>query len=48
MTLNTHETLAAFKAAQKSPIDDPAFAGLAALARGGMLSVSGTIPTAAR
>ncbi|HYL31931.1 MAG TPA: hypothetical protein VEU53_02130, partial [Stellaceae bacterium] len=30
MTLNTHDTLTAFKAAQKSPIDDPAFSGLLA------------------
>ena len=30
MTLNTQNTLAAFKAAQASPIDDPAFAGLLA------------------
>ena len=30
MTLNTQDTLAAFKAAQKSPVDDPAFAGLLA------------------
>ncbi|HEV2263741.1 MAG TPA: hypothetical protein VGR79_04330 [Stellaceae bacterium] len=30
MTFNTQNTLAAFKAAQKSPIDDPAFASLLA------------------
>lgn len=30
MTLDTQNTLAAFKAAQQSPIDDPAFAGLLA------------------
>src|SRR5665213_1938043 len=30
MTGKTQDTLAAFKAAQKSPIDDPAFAGLLA------------------
>jgi len=43
MTGKTQDTLAAFKAAQKSPIDDPAFAGL--LAKSSTFSESGS-PTA--